>query len=34
MRINADSMVCEENKVFKFKSFAEEIIKLCYSEYI
>ena len=29
MRMNADSMICENNKEFKFKSFSLECFKLC-----
>ena len=31
-RINADSITCDKKQKFKFKSFAEECIKMCYSK--
>ena len=32
MRTNADSMICDKNQEFKFKSFAKEYFNLCSCE--
>ena len=33
MRMNEDSMICENNKEFKFKRFSEQCFKLCSYKY-